>query len=57
MCKVFFSPFSPPHIEDLSAQVKGIQSRGVAEGKAREREIIQRESLSASLFLKSRFNQ
>lgn len=41
MCKVFFFPipFSPLHIEDLSAQVKGIQSRGVAEGKAREREI------------------
>lgn len=31
--------FFPPHIEDLSAQVKGIQSRGVVEGKARERKI------------------
>lgn len=37
MCKCFF--LSPPHITDLSAQVKGIQSRGGVEEKARERKI------------------
>lgn len=53
--------FFPPHIEDLSAQVKGIQSRGVGEGKVRERKIWHNPErdwlLSAVFFLKSRLNQ
>lgn len=57
--QVFF--FSPPHIEDLSAQVKGIQSRGGVEGKARERKIRHNPErdrfLSAILFHGSRLNQ
>lgn len=53
--------FFSPYIADLSARVKGIQSRGVVEGKARERKIWHNPErdwlLSAISFLKSRFNQ